>query len=107
MRISDWSSDVCSSELVVDRRGRRPVVRIAAAAGVEEGDGALPRHQDTDVGQLPGLDIAAHPAGAPRPAVGRAAENARMAGAVGETSEEPVVGREWFRTCVLRWSPIT
>src|SRR3546814_2049987 len=53
LRISDWSSDGCSSD-------------------------------------LPGLDIAAHPAGDPRQAVGREAEIARMAGAVGERGEAGV-----------------
>src|SRR3546814_13943870 len=53
LRISDWSSDGCSSD-------------------------------------LPGLDIAAHPAGDPRQAVGREAEIARMAGAVGERGQAGV-----------------
>src|SRR3546814_15396188 len=48
MRISDWSSDVCSSDLDADRRALRtgneglaavddPVVAIAAAAGLHHG----------------------------------------------------------------------
>src|SRR3546814_2513902 len=41
MRISDWSSDVCSSDLRQRKRGVQPVVR----GGTEhEGERALPRH---------------------------------------------------------------
>src|SRR3546814_2401148 len=53
MRISDWSSDVCSSDLALprhglhDHRGGRaadPVRRaVRAVAGVEAGDAAVPR----------------------------------------------------------------
>src|SRR3546814_3170444 len=38
MRISDWSSDVCSSDLRVDRRARRPDQR--GTRGPDQGDGA-------------------------------------------------------------------
>src|SRR3546814_13338433 len=35
MRISDWSSDVCSSDLVTEERSRRPErQRVPAASGV-------------------------------------------------------------------------
>src|SRR3546814_7677109 len=36
MRISDWSSDVCSSDLLLERRGARDV---GALADVDEGGG--------------------------------------------------------------------
>src|SRR3546814_9206976 len=78
MRISDWSSDVCSSDLL----GR------AAHAGVpgrEHRDGGARYHR-------------AQGAGAPR--------DAGFAGLdVAERSEERRVGKECVSTCRSRWSP--
>src|SRR3546814_4805355 len=36
MRISDWSSDVCSSDLLVDRTGPADVVRQVCLEGFDE-----------------------------------------------------------------------
>src|SRR3546814_8588662 len=81
MRISDWSSDVCSSDLVA------PKAKVAVDIGLAQ---AQPRRE---VEVEPGLD----------PLVPRAVgvegrrRNAR--------SEERRVGKECVRTCRSRWSP--
>src|SRR3546814_11696494 len=86
MRISDWSSDVCSSDLaargIVDRRG----------------DAADPVLVFLEVERAARRDIAAHP---PFPCRiigrGRAARLIR--------SEERRVGKGCVSTCRSRWSP--
>src|SRR3546814_1254617 len=84
MRISDWSSDVCSSDLD-ERRGDeaegRPEQRVPGRQRQEEGVGRAD-HADRQ------------PIGGDRD---RAAEAAR--------SEERRVGKECVRTCRSRWSP--
>src|SRR3546814_5012112 len=104
MRISDWSSDVCSSDLhILDARPDRGAVAIVAQAidgiahderrfgGVEDDDRlAAGRPADIDdrlarrFGEL--VDIGA-----------RAGSGAR--------SEERRVGQECVSTCRSRWSP--
>src|SRR3546814_19641990 len=88
MRISDWSSDVCSSDLQGDRPG------IAQPGVVVRHDRqAHARHVDPRRGQ-PGtgmvLDVAvAH------------AHHHRF----DARSEERRVGKECVRTCISRWWP--
>src|SRR3546814_14429028 len=101
MRISDWSSDVCSSDLpahpaVVLRRGRRE--GIQCRPGGPDGLGryayGADRHRRHQRLYLPGerqerraeLDWTLH---------------ARRAG----RSEERRVGKEFVSTCRYRWSP--
>src|SRR3546814_17772952 len=82
MRISDWSSDVCSSDL--DRRehrGRRS--RREAREGPEG-----PRPRDPE-------EVRPDPAPPGRARLGRSAER----------SEERRVGKECVSTCRSRWSP--
>src|SRR3546814_10587895 len=81
MRISDWSSDVCSSDLIRRRGG--------AATYLAD---ALCRHAFTAAGRcaLPAFD-------------GRLVRLCR-AGAH-ERSEERRVGKECVNTCRSRWSP--
>src|SRR3546814_11586614 len=43
MRISDWSSDVCSSDLPVETRGQ--ILRHLAREGDDMADAALPDHR--------------------------------------------------------------
>src|SRR3546814_16389178 len=97
MRISDWSSDVCSSDLLDNQASTRPDPRVVEA-------------------MAPWLDVAANPH-ATEPATGRAAaaavEQARERVAnlprcepAGITrSEERRVGKEGVSTCRSRWSP--
>src|SRR3546814_2101603 len=78
MRISDWSSDVCSSDLGVRDPGRAPQCRQPAAhARIANGPGRMnddPCIEET--GEGPPL-----------------------------RSEERRVGKECVRTCRSRWSP--
>src|SRR3546814_11413378 len=80
MRISDWSSDVCSSDLGSDRDDEAPVgVAITHRKGGPGGVGV-------DGGVCHATDI-----GAPSPRCFR--------------SEERRVGKECVSTCRSRWSP--
>src|SRR3546814_3659787 len=92
MRISDWSSDVCSSDLAEDElmvicqietaSGVASIAEIAAVDGVD----CLfigPWDLSADLGRLGGFDD-------PK---------------VRERSEERRVGKECVSTCRYRWSP--
>src|SRR3546814_10731180 len=97
MRISDWSSDVCSSDLKLRVTGAGKLVRLQQVFGGRRG-----RQQDCQ-GEREGEGAAAHarflwikrrrPARAPRRR-GR-----------GFRSEERRVGKECVSTCRSRWSP--
>src|SRR3546814_1075916 len=84
MRISDWSADVCSSDLSVARR-----LRIADARAMLR----RPAH---------GQQIAADLRAARRLAAGRLLDP-RHRHAI--RSEERRVGKECVSTCRSRWSP--
>src|SRR3546814_17460976 len=99
MRISDWSSDVCSSdldEIIIDRR--RAVAmpaqdrrrRIAARAAGHRGEEAM----GGAVATLGGRIVEQHDAAIVGP---------RRKGQV--RSEERRVGKECVSTCRSRWSP--
>src|SRR3546814_16147578 len=85
MRISDWSSDVCSSDLLTDRdcgnAGRGPYSPRPSRQAWETGVGG-------PLGSAPALPS-------------RHAIVTRRA----ERSEERRVGKEWVSTCRYRWSP--
>src|SRR3546814_1835550 len=85
MRISDWSSDVCSSDLHVERdeRGGIGVLGRAAQAGIIIGRGIA--HRQIDEAEL----LVAR---CDRPHVRRRSEARR-------------VGKECVSTCRSRWSP--
>src|SRR3546814_13656933 len=104
MRISDWSSDVCSSDL---RTGEAPGARGISAFVI-----------DADT---PGLDIAERiDVMAPHPLAALRFENCRISadrrlGDAGQgfkiammtlRSEERRVGKECVSTCRSRWSPV-
>src|SRR3546814_6035063 len=78
MRISDWSSDVCSSDLVGDGTAAVPIAQEGKRAGNE-------RHHDDEAQ----LDLQAF---RPEPAQQRA-----------RRSEERRVGKECVSTCRSRW----
>src|SRR3546814_4454940 len=88
MRISDWSSDVCSSDL--------PAAVAVVAAADRACDGAFAfGHEDLGVrAALPQRDIAS----------GIVVPD-RQAAALPERSEERRVGKECVSTCRSRWSP--
>src|SRR3546814_13356594 len=98
MRISDWSSDVCSSDLrrAAHRRGRLVNPQRLAGLGIQREDaGKAGGHEDL---LAVGGNAAAEEAGilvlvldVDLPATGR--------------SEERRVGKECVSTCRSRWSP--
>src|SRR3546814_4904436 len=87
MRISDWSSDVCSSDLCAVERGLAKGGLIARAYFLNGERGPVRRRdQITDVG-------------------GRIADKG-ICDAIGkQRSEERRVGKECVSTCRSRWSP--
>src|SRR3546814_12434471 len=100
MRISDWSSDVCSSDLpgagvdaphVIDDQGQGQLAQeryqLGEAVGVEM-DHRMPAERDDFLDD-----------GADGAAVGVGAEVAD------DRSEERRVGKECVSTCRSRWSP--
>src|SRR3546814_16776424 len=93
MRISDWSSDVCSSDLpAADAAVEKGAARLAMAHVVEAHEAAAARHghglqrQRLGAGHV-GLEAAAE-------------QDAGLA-----RSEERRVGKEGVSTCRSRWSP--
>src|SRR3546814_11812378 len=120
MRISDWSSDVCSSDLMGvaepahrEDRSRRDQRQAASAAevGVEPRDaprvGGPLDGKGRAVEMLFGPSLACDVAddhGTPVPGMAVvvvvAVEEQR---AIGERSEERRVGKEWVSTCRSRW----
>src|SRR3546814_16983211 len=101
MRISDWSSDVCSSDLdhVVGGQGPRGVPLIV---------GRCQSNAEFAKGPVEGRAANACPLAAtfetvfPPPDAGRCA---RRGGLFGARSAERRVGKECVRTCRSRWSP--
>src|SRR3546814_7859368 len=87
MRISDWSSDVCSSDLrgASARRARAAHLLSADLERAAEGDGDL------------SLRARARPGGGERTFI--------RAGRPAARSEERRVGNECVSTCRSRWSP--
>src|SRR3546814_14142237 len=99
MRISDWSSDVCSSDLLVAGKGKGPV---------GNGEQAILRGVILREIRLQPLDEIFHLAVADREeqriAVGEIAID--DAGCIARMrSEERRVGKECVSTCRSRWSP--
>src|SRR3546814_17010848 len=100
MRISDWSSDVCSSDLA----GRRvPAVDVLRGAREEDARGdrvhrGHPRHRLTPPRGIRASSGCLGPTGAcPRPGYGAPARAPR--------AEERRVGNESVSTCKVRWLP--
>src|SRR3546814_14040987 len=93
MRISDWSSDVCSADLIA--RGGDIVADGDAEAGGAHLDGG-----QRVAAVMPRPQSQARPAAAGQPLV-------PFVAAVGaeERSEERRVGKECVSTCSYRWSP--
>src|SRR3546814_5000936 len=79
MRISDWSSDVCSSDLRMAPLGRGSIINISSMALLQR--------------------LAA--------VRGRLSHCADQAAAAKWRSEERRVGKECVSTCRSRWSPFT
>src|SRR3546814_2881157 len=88
MRISDWSSDVCSSDLLV------ALATIAASVLARRWDRRKPYML---IGLAAGTALAAGLNAWVFEAAGRPISVLR--------SEERRVGKEWVSTCRSRWSP--
>src|SRR3546814_18409953 len=88
VRISDWSSDVCSSDLSSNRRRAWERDRIGS-----------PPCARCRVRQRPGTDCKGESRTVPRRRI--SASGARSGG----RSEERRVGKECVSTCRSRWSP--
>src|SRR3546814_12048660 len=105
MRISDWSSDVCSSDLSRRASARLPptyrarTLRVKPqAAWLRRWWAALLRAQAwRDRLVLPDRQATRTPLSRPAPPV---LPLARARG-----SDERRVGKEWLRACSSRWSP--
>src|SRR3546814_20912739 len=98
MRISDWSSDVCSSDLLRDALLGDAVLRLEQLLedGVVEGLRAQQAEHELDrLGDLSDLAVPHH-----RRHRGHAAHADE-----GERSEERRVGKECVSTCRSRWPP--
>src|SRR3546814_4177850 len=87
MRISDWSSDVCSSDLQRDHRHVRPPDLASHVAQHRKAG-----HHPQRFGSMPRHELSARPL--PGPALTAAGR-----------SEERRVGKECVSTCRSRWSP--
>src|SRR3546814_11860956 len=118
MRISDWSSDVCSSDLLPQRPRRLPRAgALDPAAIVQAKDVESVLHRDR-LGNLPGLHVGQRPLEARiELAFLHAAEFAAVGGArgLGELlgegaegragrSEQRRVGKAGVRTCRYGWA---
>src|SRR3546814_14273722 len=95
MRISDWSSDVCSSDLSERRKTVMSTARnfyVIGVTGDPETVGIMEQPRERiDIRCLEG-----------------AADPDRRSGRIGHDnlrSEERRVGKEWVSTCRSRWSP--
>src|SRR3546814_12912073 len=109
MRISDWSSDVCSSDLVAAVRGADAIgivgsrLRIVRAGRTDRRRGAdrERRIQVAETGPRPRLRE-----GEAQLQLGRQAQaRADVGQEVGIRSEARRVGKECVSTCRYRWSP--
>src|SRR3546814_17463189 len=98
MRISDWSSDVCSSDLVEQVRRRIAVGNGEVALRRQRGEARAGLDRELIERQMIGakgqrIRQLAFPGGA------------RLAGPRVDSSEERRVGQECVSTCRSRWSP--
>src|SRR3546814_13070986 len=96
MRISDWSSDVCSSDLVdqaVNAIDARALCRDFPHVDLRGVVGAEDHRFNTRAGCIGGC-------GSARIAVGGHGHGADA------RSEERAVGKEGVSTCKFRWSPV-
>src|SRR3546814_17646154 len=102
MRISDWSSDVCSSDLLVRPGpndvvmdfgcGKGRVVAFFATKGVRKSMGVEFRGELAEMARANGADLR-----------GRTSEIEILHG---DRQEARRVGKESCSTCTSRWSPI-
>src|SRR3546814_14364470 len=100
MRISDWSSDVCSSDLQMQQKDTKPPIKNEASNGLHNVRGTL------------SMARTSNPNSATSQFFINVADNAfldpgRDAGYAVFRSEERRVGKEGVSTCRSRWPPYT
>src|SRR3546814_14588550 len=111
MRISDWSSDVCSSDLIltvgVNGVGKTTTIGKLARRYKDEGRGLMLAAGDTfRAAAVAQLQAWGERNGVPVVAQGQNADAASVAfDALQARSEERRVGKECVSTCRSRWSP--
>src|SRR3546814_13972930 len=100
MRISDWSSDVCSSDLTMPELDGLGVARKLAEKDDPPAVIFVTAHDDfaVEAFDLDAIDYVLKPVASDR--LERAIERA-----VARRSEERRVGKECVSTCRARWSP--
>src|SRR3546814_16727256 len=107
MRISDWSSDVCSSDLEqgvrVSGDPERVVRRVAVCGGA--GDFLLDRLAGSDADVYLTSDLRHHPAAEFVEKGGPALIDVAHWAAESTRSEERREGKECVSTCRSRWAP--
>src|SRR3546814_13871285 len=101
MRISDWSSDVCSSDLLPSHGIAYDVwAGLVAPEVTEDGFCDMPEHPSVGMHAGPLLGALGVLAG-----ITRARAPGRPCRIDVARSEERRVGKEFVRTCKSRWSP--
>src|SRR3546814_5510938 len=104
MRISDWSSDVCSSDLPDVAGPRQPLLAAAVAALVgRPGQSAEAAHR-LAVGELARERLAVQQVGGSKAQPVHPRQQLEAARLLAR-SEERRVGKECVSTCRSRWSP--
>src|SRR3546814_12199530 len=99
MRISDWSSDVCSSDLLIAKAAASTTrIRLRTNTGFSEYDRNQLLMHEAFVHTLTGLN------GREQPWLKSMARGAPRTTAT-QRSEERRVGQECVSTCRSRWSP--
>src|SRR3546814_12999018 len=97
MRISDWSSDVCSSDLPSLTPLRRQCITPHLAS-------ARARKETMKAKKTPAKKVV-KPKAAAKPVAKKSAAAKKPAPSKGGRSEERRVGKECVSTCRSRWSP--
>src|SRR3546814_13620098 len=110
MRISDWSSDVCSSDLArqakhLDRDRRPRLFHLASLVVDQRADLAAFRAHDEDVTHTQRSTADQHRGHGAASLVQLGFYNRALGRTFRIETEERRVGKECVRTCSSRWSP--
>src|SRR3546814_17648695 len=98
MRISDWSSDVCSSDLKKALRATKANLAYFENQRVQLEATNLKRREEA-------RNVAAKVEGVSVVVIRQAGESGQLYGSVSARSEERRVGQECVSTCRSRWWP--
>src|SRR3546814_19499459 len=102
MRISDWSSDVCSSDLRAREAAEQVRGRLAQIASDAERESALSQDAEETVSRLAAETEQLE---ALRAGEAEAQSAAESGVAEAQRTEERRVGQECVSTCRSRWAP--